>query len=311
MPDPPILPSYKSKDRIGIPHMLVFALRADGWYWRDEIVWHKPNPMPESVTDRTTKAHEFIFLLSKSPRYFWDQQAVKEPIAESTANDRREFYSNKPGWSGNPNVKGEKGHPLPTDPNGRNPRSVWMIPTRGYDGAHFATMAPELAERCVKAGSSEHGVCPLCGVPWVRVVEKDRVAARPGVGSKVYVEPPVHPDSPVRRHNGTVCGSRDPQRHTTVTRSTGWVRGCGGRENRCPGGNPIPAVVFDPFNGSGTTGEVALQLGRRYVGTEINPDYLALAAERVGDALKPRSRFDPSATPEPIPGQLNLFDALA
>ena len=148
----------KNKDLIGIPWMLAFALRADGWYLRQEIIWHKPNPMPESVTDRCTKAHEQIFLLSKSPRYFFDSEAIKEPIAPASikrmqsgappkmggskyGDDDSRFSATK---SGNDYVLTET----------RNRRSVWTVATRPYKGAHFATFPPALIEPCILAGSA-------------------------------------------------------------------------------------------------------------------------------------------------------------
>lgn len=146
----------KGKDLIGIPWMLAFALRADGWYLRQDIVWAKPNPMPESVTDRCTKAHEYIFLLSKSPRYYFDHEAMKEP---SVTNDPRRPYTSKGAkdldgrseWkSGQARDKG--------DFSLRNKRSVWTVTTKPFKGAHFATFPPELIEPCILAGAPAGGV---------------------------------------------------------------------------------------------------------------------------------------------------------
>lgn len=148
-----ILKTYKNKDLIGIPWMLAFALRADGWYLRQDIIWHKPNPMPESVQDRCTKAHEYIFLLSKSEKYFFDSVAVMEPVASSTVArlqqktlDQQEGSSRIPGKT-NGNMKAVGRTDL------RNRRSVWTITTKPYKGAHFATFPPDLIEPCVLAGS--------------------------------------------------------------------------------------------------------------------------------------------------------------
>jgi DNA modification methylase len=147
----------KPKDLIGMPWRLAFAMQADGWVLRQDIIYSKRNPMPESVTDRCTKSHEYLFLLSKSARYFYDAEAIKEAVAESTLNDKREFYSNKPGFSGNPRVMGESGHPLPTNLSGRNKRSVWEIATAPFAEAHFATFPPALVEPCIKAGCPSGG----------------------------------------------------------------------------------------------------------------------------------------------------------
>jgi DNA modification methylase len=145
---------------LGIPWLVAFALRADGWWLRSEIIWHKPNPMPESVRDRPTSAHEKVFLFAKSERYFYDSEAVREPFADErmgnpgrykrtsqaskgSNRDRQDtgFLNNGAGW----NTDGRAA--------GRNIRNVWTIAPRPYAGAHFAVMPPELAERCIKAGS--------------------------------------------------------------------------------------------------------------------------------------------------------------
>lgn len=155
----------KPKDLIGIPWMLAFALRADGWYLRQDIIWAKPNPMPESVRDRCTKSHEYIFLLSKSKQYYYDNDAIAEPIAESTIA----FAGGKNGWGkSNPN------HATPTGVHGpsargegrcgesenglRNKRSVWTIATKPFKGSHFAVFPPDLIEPCILAGSPVDGI---------------------------------------------------------------------------------------------------------------------------------------------------------
>lgn len=172
----------KQKDMIGIPWMLAFALRDDGWYLRQDIIWHKPNPMPESVRDRCTKAHEYVFLLSKSERYFFDSEAIKEP-----AINAGKTVENNNGKNAKIGKYGET----------RNRRSVWTVASRPYKGAHFATFPPALIEPCILAGS------------------------RAG------------------------------------------------------------DVVLDPFMGSGTTAMVAANLGRQYLGCELNERYRDLQNERI------------------------------
>jgi DNA modification methylase len=143
----------KPKDLIGIPWMVAFALRADGWYLRQDIVWHKPNPMPESVTDRCTKAHEYIFLLSKSQKYFYDADAIKEDaMPDNTIRDRDiTRLNNTPGRT-------RMGGLVKNDYEVRNKRSVWSVTTKPFKEAHFATFPEDLIEPCVLAGCPKGGL---------------------------------------------------------------------------------------------------------------------------------------------------------
>lgn len=191
----------KQKDLIGIPWMLAFALREDGWYLRQDIIWEKVNPMPESVTDRCTKSHEHVFLLAKAPKYYFDHEAMQEPAVyeavERIENPVR--YGGKK-YTENPTVfERTKSGNAYSYTGKRNKRDVWRIPTTPYAGAHFATFPEALVEPCILAGS------------------------RPG------------------------------------------------------------DTVLDPFNGAGTTGVVCAKLGRDYIGTELNPEYVALAEKRIAD----------------------------
>jgi DNA modification methylase len=195
------LDGLKEKDLIGIPWMLAFALRADGWYLRQDIIWHKPNPMPESVQDRCTKAHEYIFLLTKSQKYYYDRESIREEIKETTngkAGVRR---------SGDSKTRSREHWGVPHNPEnviveydeikGANKRSVWTVSTKPYEGAHFAVFPEELIEPCVLAGA------------------------------------------------------------------------------------PVGGTVLDPFMGSGTTAQVAQNLGRKYLGCELNKDYKPLQDKRL------------------------------
>jgi DNA modification methylase len=151
----------KPKDLLGIPWMVAFALRADGWYLRSDIIWAKPNPMPESVTDRPTKAHEYLFLLAKQPRYFYDADAIREPHTDPASVERHkdtgrgdQEYAVASGPWGRPQRNSNSG--LGGDLEaGRNKRSVWPVATQPYEGAHFATFPPKLIEPCIRAGSRE------------------------------------------------------------------------------------------------------------------------------------------------------------
>ena len=161
----------KPKDLVGIPWRVAFALQADGWYLRQDIIWHKPNVMPESVTDRCTKSHEYIFLLTKSARYFFDNEAIKEPVSEvSIERSRHSFKTDRPSAKtseGGIDVK-EMGTRF-VDPSGRNKRSVWTIPPASFKGAHFAVMPERLVEPSLLAGTSEAGCCADCGAFYRRI----------------------------------------------------------------------------------------------------------------------------------------------
>ena len=155
--------NIKTKDLIGIPWRVAFALQADGWYLRQDIIWHKPNPMPESVQDRCTKAHEYIFLLSKSPKYYYDNEAIKEDCSESNIQDfmKRKTLNNKGKGSGTyeearPDLARSRADYMPSDLK-RNKRSVWEVTPKPYSGAHFATYPPELIKPCILAGCPEGG----------------------------------------------------------------------------------------------------------------------------------------------------------
>jgi len=145
----------KTKDLIGIPWMLAFALRADGWYLRQDIIWHKPNPMPESVTDRCTKAHEYIFLLSKSPKYYYDHEAIKEEASSKSEGIR--FGGNKYGDNDDPKYATKSGN-VSKEYDKANKRSVWTVPVKPYAGAHFAVFPTELIEPCILAGAPTGGI---------------------------------------------------------------------------------------------------------------------------------------------------------
>lgn len=161
------LPGLKPKDLVGIPWRVAFALQADGWWLRSDIIWEKTNPMPESVTDRPTKAHEYIFLLAKSERYWYDADAIREDAAEDTLARYERGRSQNHKWSdggpGNQTCEVTLDHMIGKD--GRNKRSVWTIATQPYPEAHFATFPPKLIEPCILAGCPVGGTVldPFCG----------------------------------------------------------------------------------------------------------------------------------------------------
>ena len=162
------LKGLKSKDLIGIPWLLAFALRKDGWYLRQDIIWHKPNPMPESVKDRCTKSHEYIFLLSKSKNYYYDNEAIKEPAKDWGTRDRTNGKYHNKGTGLSPHTGLSKSYPT------KNKRSVWTVTSKPYKEAHFATYPPDLIEPCIKAGSRKGDIIldPFMGSGTTAMVSK-------------------------------------------------------------------------------------------------------------------------------------------
>jgi DNA modification methylase len=150
------LEGLKPKDLVGIPWRVAFALQADGWWLRSDIIWSKPNPMPESVTDRPTKAHEYLFLLAKSQRYYYDAEAIKEPQCEATLRHAPRVAIGPKGVD--PRGNNGKASGATNDVGGRNKRSVWTVATQSFPEAHFATFPEALVEPCIKAGCPEDGI---------------------------------------------------------------------------------------------------------------------------------------------------------
>ena len=273
-----ISPGLKPKDLVGIPWMVAFALRDDGWYLRADIVWAKPNPMPESVTDRPTKSHEYVFLLSKSPRYYYDADAIREPHTSSVDPSKLVGWQEARRGAGASEKVGDAssyangrdrtrtlrqpggGKVYLGNPAGRNKRSVWWIATEPFPESHFAVFPTALVEPMILAGTSPRA-CPHCGAPWRRVVDKERVKVS---------------DSP--RYKGvTMRNDADDARYTSLRREMGWRPTCSCPDNDGSG----RCVVLDPFNGSGTTMLVAQRLGRSAIGIELNPEYCNIARRRL------------------------------
>ena len=298
-----------AKQLMGQPWRVAFALQDDGWVLRSAIVWHKPNPMPESVTDRPTNAYEMVFLLTKQGRYFYDAEAVREPSKDPLDNRKaraKEHHKGMPTAERNGFRPGNATYPM------ANARNVWTIPTQPRKDAHFATFPDELPRRCILAGTSEHGVCSECGAPWARVVEKTgHVNKRES--AHVPNNTPTKTDSTGWQPTSVAtdiryptCGCnaeckihkpRNPQgKALTSPRQDGnsWNENEGrgflpkpketmGRQPTCScAATIVPATVLDPFVGSGTTVAVAQALGRRGVGLDLNSEYLKIAANRIG-----------------------------
>ena len=267
-----IAPGLKAKDLVGIPWRVAFALQADGWYLRSDIIWHKPNPMPESVTDRPTKAHEYVFLLSKRARYYYDAEAVKEPVSD-TSLKRAEYgwdcdrESTKNASMGGEGIHVEKMGTRFVNPDGRNKRSVWTIPTKPFSQAHFAVFPPDLIRPCILAGAPEK-CCPECGAPWERVVERTAMEFRPSERRQ-------------QKHDaGLVTALHGTLLKPATSKTVGFNPTCD------HGSEPVGGIVLDPFMGSGTTAQVARSLGRKAVGFELNAEYIGIAArERLSQGV--------------------------
>ena len=253
----------KPKDLVGIPWAVAFALRDDGWYLRSDIIWHAPNKMPESVTDRPTKSHEYVFLLAKTERYFYDWLAIAEPYADSTLREAETDYDgvSLPGYedAGAQNPSDAKRSIIASVRKNiagslRNKRTVWTIPTRPYSESHFATFPPALVEPCILAGTSGFGCCAGCGSQWERVTE--RVTERGTQPSQFRANTSGPQQSGIRGTTSTRC----------------WQKTC-----TCATNDVVPPLVFDPFIGSGTVGEVAEKFGRRWVGVDLAYQHLSSA----------------------------------
>jgi DNA modification methylase len=251
----------KPKDLLMMPARLALALQQDGWWIRSDIIWAKPNPMPESVTDRPTSAYEHVFLLTKSARYFYDAEAVREPHS-------RDWWNEVPSRPGNPDRNDGGGRQGNNETNGRNLRNVWTIATHAYPQAHFATYPPELAERCIRAGTSERGCCSACGAPWRRAVDKAFIP-QPDVSLARGVRLETQHDT-ANQWPGTPRG-------TTSAITTGWAASCA-----CAA-DVVPATVLDPFSGASTTLLVAQRLQRQAIGIELNPEYVTMGRQRIED----------------------------
>lgn len=264
-------PTLKPKDLVGIPWRVAFALQADGWWLRQDIIWHKPNPMPESVRDRCTKAHEYVFLLTKSERYFYDAEAVKVPASQATFDRNKHGFNGafKGQFRGTPGEERfQDGRPIDAPQfaaDGKaNRRSVWTVSTKPYKGAHFATMPTTLVEPCIKAGTSEHGCCGRCGAPYERETKRTKLTRK-------------RPNDYTKRQGDEGTGNHCANSVAGVAVETvGWRPTC-----KCNDARVVPCVVLDPFAGSGTTLAVAAELGRVGVGCELNPEYIKLAEERI------------------------------
>lgn len=281
------IPGLKPKDLVGIPWRVAFALQRDGWWIRQDNIWAKRNPMPESVRDRTTRAHEYVFHLSRSENYFYDAVAIEEPQSEAERTYRlrqqargvetvyklrKDAEGARAPGNASQGAKGcarsAEARQLLALKGTRNRRSVWSIATQACKEAHFATFPEDLVEPCILAGTSDKGCCATCGTPLVRRLKVTYEKTRPGG---------CHgPKTKGRQH--VPCGSARYNERLVARRETvSWQKSCD-----CElWSGTVPAIVLDPFMGAGTTALVALKRGRRFIGIDINAEYAEIARRRI------------------------------
>jgi DNA modification methylase len=267
------IPCLKPKDLIGVPWTLAFALRDDGWWLRSDIIWAKGcsgkylggSSMPESVTDRCSKSHEYLFMLTKSPCYFFDAEAIAE----------RAVYADQPrGGSTNRYAQNNAGMDNKVY-NTRNRRSVWVVNPTPYKEAHFATFPPKLITPCILAGTSEKGCCPECGAPWKRKIEK--VVTKVRKAETGLLAEAARAGKVIRNH-AAQCGTnslRDGFREG-CNKTVGWEPSC-----ECGISSTVPCVVLDPFNGVATTAVTAWKHNRHAIGIDLNLAYIKQSIRRL------------------------------
>jgi DNA modification methylase len=311
----------KAGNLVGVPWRVALALQADGWVLRQDVVWHKPAPMPESVRNRCTKAHEYVFLLTKGARYFYDAEAIKEKAGGYKTGGAMNYRTTDDG-----DGREFQSQDRETEYQSSNKRSVWTVSSKGYEGAHFATFPPKLIEPMILAGTSARGACAKCGAPWRRVVEeralrRDRPneyvkrTGEDGTGNScantvagvdvrtVGWEPTCRcfgrfekrtgpangsPAIAIPGHSGNsrLAGYADMNDLTETVEKSVTVYVSDLPLDRHP---VVPCTVLDPFVGSGTTCAVAVQAGRRGWGIDLSEKYLMdNAVVRVKGALLAR-----------------------
>ncbi|MBI3893124.1 MAG: site-specific DNA-methyltransferase [Candidatus Wallbacteria bacterium] len=262
----------RRKNILGVPWRLAFALQEDGWILRSEIIWHKPAPMPESVSDRPTRAHEQVFLLAKKQRYYYDADAIRDPYIDAREN-KAGARGGKTAMRGQAGLK-PRGNMAPDASNldrfygagGANIRDVWSIQPSPYRGKHCATFPAALAARCIAAGTSEAGCCPNCLAPWNRVTNREhRRGTDRKEGSRALVAFPGRPHRGLKNHQTAV-----------VVRTLRWESSCA-----CTTHKPIPCTVLDPFGGAGTTAVAAGLAWRSSLLIELDDASVAEARTRI------------------------------
>lgn len=271
-PGKSIPPGLKRKDLCGIPWRVALALQDDGWWLRSDIIWQKTNCMPESVKDRPTRSHEHIFLLTKSARYWYDAEAIREKGSGRTPGNKTYKYDGVPGHETKQGILAQSDIPQLT----RSARDVWTFPSGNYKGPHFSTFPAELPKRCILAGCPSK-VCAVCGSPWVNEVEKG-FTAHDGETKTEYPKGTTSNRLALLRQAARERGGE----YQNARKVLGLRPTCACNAETRPG------VVLDPFAGSGTTGMVAKTLGRNYILIETNSSFETLIEKRLASAQEPR-----------------------
>ena len=266
--------NLKQKNLLGLPWRVALALQQDDWYLRQDIIWHKPNPMPESVKDRCTKAHEYIFLLSKSPKYYFDSESIKEDAIYSPSTTKeverpKGYYKGKYSEPEKANRIDGSFKPIRSK---KNKRSVWSVSPKPFKDAHFATFPMKLIEPCILAGCPEK-VCVDCGTPYEQKVETKRIPRWELPEDDKRYRPKKYENA----HDKLNGSTRD---HITETKIIGLQKKCNCQTNKTKGG-----TVLDIFGGSGTTGIVANSHERDSILIELNKDYVNIMKKRFNDEL--------------------------
>ena len=265
-----LLKSLKEKDLLMIPNRVAIALQDAGWYIRSEIIWHKPNPMPESIKDRPTSCHEKIWLITKNKKYYYDADAIREPLASSSLTRLNQDIKNQKGSArGNGGRKTNGNMKAVGNLEKRNKRNVWTITTKPFKEAHFATFPPDLIEPCIKAGCPEK-VCVECGFPYISNYKRTD-NNKNFIQTKGKDTPNIKKGGVRLNENGTT-----PHFNPPTIEFLNLKKNCNCKTDKFKSG-----VVLDPFAGAGTTGIVARSLNRTAILIELNPEYIEISKNRI------------------------------